>query len=436
MHGASWRALVVAGLTLSSQLVGMPLPQAVGEPPQSVLSYPPAPPRVAGLAPPLETPFLVGPSVIRRTLAFGPGGLQQTLDVYTSADPAQPVASARRPTVLLVHGGGWQLGDSGEWANEAIELVRSRAWTAVSLNYRLAPRSPWPAAYEDAAAAMRLLHARADELGIDIDRIGAIGDSVGGQLAGLLGEPAPDRSALRSVVTWSGINDLSGVLQQPSTGGCAPARQQCGYTGLARKVVRDLMGCEPGACPSAYRAGSPAAGVTSGHAATMSLSSAGEQIDPRQAWVLDAALSRHGVPSRVQVLPGSLHARGFQSTAWPASLRFLAATLTPESALTYPRPAVLTTLELPVRSAGRIGQPVVLRGGVRPAQPGSSVALQVRQPDGSWRLARRASLQASPDGTTYRSSWTPARAGTTVWRAVWRGGGGLHATLPRAVVVA
>ena len=438
----SWlpRALVVAvaaaallganGLpALSSPSAGPSVPAAAS--PSPFPSPPaPAPERVPGELPPLEQPFLVADRVLRRTLAYGPGGLEQSIDVYTPAHgPLTP-----RPAVLLVHGGGWRIGDSTEWAAEAIELVQTRGWTAVSVNYRLAPGAAWPAQLEDAAAALELVRSRAGELGIDPDRIGAIGDSAGGHLAALLGEPAPGRPALRAVVTWSGINDLPGLTLQPSAGGCAP-QTACSLSHLAQRVVSELVGCAPAACPDTYRSASPAAQVTPEHAATLALSSEGEQIDPRQAWVMDAALARNRVPSRVHVLPGSLHARGYQSLAWPRSLRFLAATLTPELAPEYPRPAVGVTLDLPTRSSVTAGSSVRLRGVVRPRQLGSSVSLQVRRGDGTWRTARVAPLRKGTADTWYEVTWRPTTRGTTVWRAVWRGSGAVAATSPRTVVV-
>ena len=381
---------------------------------------PPAPERVPGALPPLEEPFLVDDGVVRRTLAYGPAGLQQSVDVFTPARRRL----LPRPTVLLIHGGSWQIGDSTEWAEQAVELVQSRGWTAVTLNYRLAPEAVWPAQLQDARAALDLLRRRAPELGIDVDRMGAIGDSAGGHLAALLGEPTPGRAALRAVVTWSGVNDLAGLTHQRSS------------RGLAVKVVRDLMGgCTPERCPVDYAEASPAAAVGTGHAATLAFGSEGEQIDPRQAWVMDAALHRRGVPSRVHVLPGSLHARGYQDTAWPASLAFLAATLTPETSLPYPRPDVRVTLDLPPRSVVPVGQPVRLKGVVRPRQAGSTVSLQVRQDDGSWRTARLTPLRKGLYDTYFDLTWTPLSRGTTVWRAVWRGGGGTDATEPRTVAV-
>lgn len=426
MQRARWRHAAIVPL-LATVFVGAgagsavsdglwPVPEVAGE-------------RVPGAIPPLEEPLLVADGVVRRTLAYGPQGLQQTLDVFTPARGPLP----KRPTVLLIHGGGWQIGDSTEWQDEAVELVRDRGWTAVSLNYRLAPAAPWPAQLRDGEAALQLLRTRATELGIDLERMGAVGDSAGGHLAALLGEPAPDRPALRAVVTWSGINDLAGVTVQESSGGCTDA--DCRPRALAAKVVDGLMGCTPEQCPDEYALASPAAQVTPGHAATLALSSEREQVDPRQAWGMDAALSRNRVPSRVQVLPGHLHARGFQDSAWPTSLRFLAATLTPELVPEYPRPAVAVSLDLPERSVARVGVPVRLKGVVRPRQAGSSVALQVRRPDGTWRTARLTPLVAGPADTYYDLTWTPAQRGTTVWRAVWRGGGEVGESPPRAVVV-
>jgi acetyl esterase/lipase len=423
---ARWRHLVLVPL-LTCALVGVGAGSAVSD------GLPPTPrvagERVPGAIPPLEEPLLVAEGVVRRTLAYGPGGLQQTVDVFTPAQGPLP----RRPTVLLVHGGGWQIGDSTEWQDEAVDLVRSRGWTAVALNYRLAPGARWPAQLRDGEAALELLHARADELGIDVDRMGAIGDSAGGHLAALLGEPAPGRAPLRAVVTWSGINDLAGVTAQRSGGGCDVA-QGCRYRGLAAKVVDGLMGCTPQRCPDEYALASPAAQVTPGHAATLALSSELEQVDPRQAWVMDAALSRNQVPSRVQVLPGAAHARGFQRRAWPASLRFLAATLTPELVPEYPRPAVQATLDLPPESVAPAGTPVRLKGVVRPRQAGSTVSLQVRRPDGTWRTARLVRLEAAAADTYYDLTWTPVVRGRTVWRAVWRGSGTVAVSPARTVV--
>ena len=113
------------------------------------------------------------------------GGIPETLDVY------EPTTAASRPLVVDIHGGGWVSGDANlqpgtvDWDVES--AVVGKGWVFASINYRLAPSSPWPAQIEDAKCAIRFLRARATELHIDPTRIGVIGASAGGHLASLLG---------------------------------------------------------------------------------------------------------------------------------------------------------------------------------------------------------------------------------------------------------
>lgn len=362
--------------------------------------------------------------VRRITNAYGPAGRENLFDVYLPDGPVY-----RRPTVLFIHGGSWEIGDKVEWVAEAEQVAR-RGWTAVSVNYRRTPTAGWPAPLEDLRRALAVLQARANEFGIDPHRIGAVGDSVGAQLAELLGRPAPGLVPVRSVVAWSGISDLPGLLQQPSSGGCVSS--PCRYRGLARKAVEALMRCTPGSCRSAWQSASPAAGLTSGPA-TYAVVSEHELIDPRQAWALDGALARAGVPSRVRVLPGRVHGRGYQDLVWADSLRFLAATLTPETAPPFPRPRVAVSLTAPALT--RLGTSVRLAGLVRPRALGSTVQLQVRTAAGSWRTARVLALQDAADSSGFAFHWIPQQRGKTVWRAAWRGGGGVGVSAPVTVAV-
>lgn len=368
----------------------------------------------------LRSESVVAPGIVKQTHAYGTGGSKQTLDVWT--DVTEPdVPRKARPAVVFIHGGSWAIGDKSEWAGHALQ-VAERGWVAASLNYRLSGDAPWPAQRDDTSAALAYLQRNAAVLGIDPDRIGAIGDSAGGHLAALLGVARPGQAPLRGVVTLSGVNDLPGLLKQPSAGGCTTP--SCSYTGLALRVSRDLMRCLPSSCPEAYREGSAGALVTGTSPATLAFNSEAELIDPRQAWVMDTALRRAGRASRVQVFPGSLHARGYQDKVFEPALRFLAAALTPETAPAYPRPKVVTTLDLPSSVSAERGEPVRFRGVVRPRAYGSSVALQVRGGDGVWRTVRGVPLLRGQYDTYYDTTWTPTRSGTTVWRAVWTGGGG------------
>lgn len=156
-------------------------------------------------------------------------GTKLAMDVY------EPPAGLPRPApaVLYVHGGGFVFGDrkpnglGASLANHAGALLpqlrtglNQRGMVVTSIDYRLPPLSPWPAALEDAKCAVRFLRAHAGALGIDPGRIGAWGSSAGGALVSLLGVVGPragfDRgpyadqpSNVQAVVDMFGAADLT-----------------------------------------------------------------------------------------------------------------------------------------------------------------------------------------------------------------------------------
>jgi len=88
-----------------------------------------------------------------------------------------------RGTILHIHGGGFALGSAGGSVGLASSLARKTGMRAVSVDYRLAPEHPYPAALQDVTAAYRAL---VEQVG-GADRIVVSGESAGGNLAvGLL----------------------------------------------------------------------------------------------------------------------------------------------------------------------------------------------------------------------------------------------------------
>ena len=109
----------------------------------------------------------------------------QGLQVRVYTPPPSP---ARRPAPVLVylHGGGWAAG-SIETHDPFCRLLAALAGISiVSVDYRLAPESPYPAALEDARQAVLWTAAHAGEWGSEPSLLALGGDSAGGNLAAVL----------------------------------------------------------------------------------------------------------------------------------------------------------------------------------------------------------------------------------------------------------
>ncbi|WP_033343158.1 alpha/beta hydrolase [Catenuloplanes japonicus] len=90
------------------------------------------------------------------------------------------------PAVLFFHGGGYIFGHIDLFDGPVARYVSASGVPMLSVEYRRAPEFPFPVPLEDAYAALRWLHDRAPELGVDRERIGVMGDSAGGGLAAAL----------------------------------------------------------------------------------------------------------------------------------------------------------------------------------------------------------------------------------------------------------
>jgi acetyl esterase len=113
----------------------------------------------------------------------------------------RPAQDGPAPVLVYFHGGGWLLGDVDSYdpVVRALAVASGVAW--VSVGYRRPPEDPFPAALDDAAAAVAWVAANAAALGADPARIGVAGDSAGGQIAaaaaGRLRDAGPARPVLQ-----------------------------------------------------------------------------------------------------------------------------------------------------------------------------------------------------------------------------------------------
>jgi len=129
---------------------------------------------------------------IRNIVIPGPGG-QLPLRLYRGAPLGKPL-----PCLLYLHGGGWVLGDLDSHEGICRRIAAVAACCVIAVDYRLAPEHPFPAAMEDAAAALQWVADHAGEIGIDAELIAVGGDSAGGNLAAVLAIMGRDGTVPRS----------------------------------------------------------------------------------------------------------------------------------------------------------------------------------------------------------------------------------------------
>ena len=97
------------------------------------------------------------------------------------------------PAIVTIHGGGYVIGSYDMDSPLLDRWCPGLGVVGVSVEYRLAPETPYPGPLDDCYAALRWTYDNAAELGIDKDRIGVYGLSAGGGLAAALALLARDR---------------------------------------------------------------------------------------------------------------------------------------------------------------------------------------------------------------------------------------------------
>lgn len=155
--------------------------------------------------------------------------MELKLDIYQAPDQQEP-----GPCIIYYFGGGWMWGEYKQVTQKAVycrDLVRltEAGYTIVSPSYRLASQAVFPACIHDCKGVVRFLKANAEQYHIDPDRIGVLGNSAGGHLAGMValssGNPEMEgdvggnleySSSVRAAAIFYAPSDLVQLIREAS----------------------------------------------------------------------------------------------------------------------------------------------------------------------------------------------------------------------------
>lgn len=234
---------------------------------------------------------------VERDIVYGDrDGHKLHLDLYypEGRPPAQGW-----PAAIAIHGGGWSGGNRREYGSLMAAPLATQGYAVAAIDYTLSrPGHPsWPSNLEDARQAVRWLRQEAPTIGIDPDRIVALGSSAGGHLAECLGtwrggdDPA---TRVNAVVAFYAPSDPADLWRESSA---------------ARRSVKGLFGHAPNAGSDAA---SPLERVSADSAPMLLIhGDADEIVPPEQSRRLAERLKRAGIPHRLVEVPEARHGFGF-----------------------------------------------------------------------------------------------------------------------------
>ncbi|HVD61376.1 MAG TPA: alpha/beta hydrolase [Gemmatimonadaceae bacterium] len=187
------------------------------------------------------------------------------------------------PLVVMIHGGSWRGGTRAELA-ALNPYLAARGYAVASIDYRLAPKFPHPAASQDVDRAIRFLKANSSQLQLDPSRIVLVGRSAGGQLALLHAYTANDPS-IRGVVAFYAPSDQNYGYEHPSNPRVINSID----------VLEKFLAGNPKTVPAAYHDASPVNFVSGSTPPTLLIHGVKDElVSVHQSERLDSALAQSG----------------------------------------------------------------------------------------------------------------------------------------------
>jgi acetyl esterase/lipase len=128
--------------------------------------------------------------------------IEQRRDAHTQVRLYRPGKVQSQAALFWIHGGGYVIGRAAQDDRLCSVTAQALGFNVVSVEYRLAPKHPFPAALDDCHAGWRWLQQHAPELGIDAARITMGGESAGGGLAAGLAQRIHDEGGIQPMAQW------------------------------------------------------------------------------------------------------------------------------------------------------------------------------------------------------------------------------------------
>lgn len=218
-----------------------------------------------------------------------------TLDFYAAEK------KGNRPLVLVVHGGSWAGGDSQQLPELNSEMAKW-GYHVASINYRLAPKSHYPAQVEDVQTAVQFLKRESSKLFLDASRIVILGRSAGGQIA-LSAAYTLHEKSVKGVIDFYGPTDMVWGYDNPTN----PLVLN------SRKVMEDYLGGTLSQVPEQYVHSSATETVTTHTPPTLMIYAENDPlVSPRHGNRLGVKLDAFGIRHYALYLPWATH--GFDYT--------------------------------------------------------------------------------------------------------------------------
>lgn len=267
-------------------------------------------------APPGLPPARMPPDWVERKIP----GRHGAPDVRIYVHGAKP--GTARPGIVHMHGGGFIGGGPQISLGQLQPVAAAMDCCIVTVDYRLAPTTPFPGSLEDNYATLLWLHRNAAELGVDRSRIAVMGESAGGGHAAMLAIAARDRGEVPlafQALVYPMLDDRTGSTRpvQPPKGALiwTPESNRRGWTALLG-VPAGSPNVPAGAVPArlADVAGLPPAYIAIGSIDLF--------VDEDISYA--RRLIEAGIPVELNVVPGAFHGFDIIAPATEVTKTFLA----------------------------------------------------------------------------------------------------------------